>query len=273
MTTDSYPAPNEAARSPAASLPVRTSSPVALIAQVRSEVFKLRTVRSPMAIAAAAVALECLFKVVSVALLDPATARETDVVSALKPSISYPVLAAVLGVLVSSAEWRYRTAGPTHTVQPRRGMVLAAKVLVAAAAGLLTGLLATSLGGAAALLLAGDPDLPAPDTGQMIAIAVGSVATAALLAGAGAATGALMRHQIGALGATTAVLFILAPLALLLDPAVYAWTPSGAVGAMAGQQAPTPALPSPSAGTGLLLGYTTTLLATAHAVLRRRDLT
>lgn len=273
MTSDAVPEKHAVARTAAASRPVRASTRVALVAQVRSEVLKVRTVRSPLAIAGAALVLECVFKVVSVALLDPATAWQADVVAALKPSISYPMLTAVLGVLVSSAEWRYRTTGPTHTVQPRRAVVLAAKVLVAGAAGLLTGLLATSVAGGAALLLAGGEDLPAPDGGQLVAITIGSVAAATVLAGAGAAAGALVRNQVGALGVTAAVLFVLPPLALLLDPAAYAWTPSGAVDAMAGQQAPAPDLLSPAAGAGLLVGYAAALLAAALSALRRRDLT
>ena len=259
------------ATSPATASTAGTSTRSLLVAQLRSEASKARTVRSGAAVAAAAVGFEILFKVVSVLLLDDGTARTADVDYALKPSISFPVLLASLGVLLAAAEWRYGLAGPTFSVQPRRDVVLAAKLVLAAVAGSGVGAAATGAAGGIALVLVHARRLPSPDVPQIGAIGLGSVLAAGLLALAGVAAGTLIRNQVGALGAVTGVLLVLAPLAVLISPRIYAWTPSGAVDALSAQQAPNPDLLSQPAGAVLLVAYTLALAAAARRSLRVRD--
>ncbi len=242
----------------------------AWVAMVRAEALKVRTVRASLAVALALVLLEVLFKTISVVLLQEG-AGPVEVLGALRPSISFPVVCAVLGVLPAAAEWRHGTAAPTYSVQPRRTVVLGAKTVVAAVVGATGGLLATATALTAALVVAAQRGLATPAPSQVAATALGSVGAALLLAALGVAVGTLLRDQTGALAVVTAVLFVLAPLALLLDPSVYAWTPSGAVDASAAIRPANPDLLAQPGGFGLLSAYTASCLMAAAWWLGRRD--
>jgi hypothetical protein len=97
------------------------------------------------------------------------------------------------------------------------------------------------------------------------------VAAASLLAVLGVAAGTLVRNQVGAPGRRHRGAVHPAPLAVLLDPGVYAWTPSGAADALAAQQPPNPDLLSQPAGALLLLAYAAVSMVSGAAAVRRRD--
>lgn len=116
------------------------------------------------------------------------------------------VFPVVLGVLAMTAEYRYQTLTPTFLAEPRRPVVLAAKLLVGLAVGLLFGILAMAAGlaaGAPSILLTGhDTLLGDPQvwraTGQ-------SCLAMALWTGIGVGLGALLRNQIA--GVVTIIAF------------------------------------------------------------------
>lgn len=108
-------------------------------------------------------------------------------------------------------------AGPTHAVQPRRELVLAAKTILGAAG--LSGPDRYWDRRRAALVAATGRDPPSLGADPLTGIAVGSMAAASVLA---VAAGTLSRNQVGALAAATGVLFVLPPLAVLLSPRLYA---------------------------------------------------
>jgi len=98
------------------------------------------------------------------------------------------LVAALLGVVISSGEFRLKTATDTYLDQPDRGRVLAAKAVAAAAAGAVSGIAAA-----------------ATATGITLGFAAaGTVIGSALLAAAGAGAGSLIRHQTGAIIAVVA---------------------------------------------------------------------
>jgi hypothetical protein len=115
------------------------------------------------------------------------------------------LIAALLGVVSASGEFRLKTATDTYLDQPGRGRVLAAKAMVAAAAGAVLGIAAAATAAGIALGFAAARGYPLALSGPAIAgYGGGAVIGSALLAAAGAGAGSLIRHQVGAIIAVVA---------------------------------------------------------------------
>jgi ABC-type transport system involved in multi-copper enzyme maturation permease subunit len=107
------------------------------------------------------------------------------------------LLAAVLGVITSSGEFRHSTATATYLLTPRRDRVLSAKAIAGAGAGAVYGLagwlIATAVG-LGFVLAHGDA---VPLSAVAIArYAAGHVVAGALLAAIGVGLGSLIRSQL-----------------------------------------------------------------------------
>ncbi|HZX01707.1 ABC transporter permease [Kribbella sp.] len=194
---------------------------------------------------------------------------------------------AVIGAIGIAGEYRHRTIATTFLAAPRRGRVLAAKLLVYAGLGLGYGVIA-ALTSALALLgavLARGVDLtiaPADLAGLLIRLAVAATVYTVL----GAAIGALARNQLVAVGIIIGYFYFLEYVLLIIPGinTVYPYLPGGATaaltdftfiaGAIAEQTASAgPTLLPAAGGAAVLLTYAA-LAATAAAVLSlRRDIT
>ena len=110
------------------------------------------------------------------------------------------LFAGLVGAMAITAEIRYGTIRPTFLVTPRRGPVIAAKLVISALAGILFGLVAEGLMAGAttvALWARGiDNQLASGDYLQLLA---GGTGAAALWAMIGLGVGALVRNQAGAI--------------------------------------------------------------------------
>lgn len=110
------------------------------------------------------------------------------------------LLAMVLGVIVGAADFRHRTATATYLATPSRSVVIAAKAVVAAAAGLLYGVVAqvATVAVAAPVVLArgGELRLGEPEVLRSLVLGVAGVALWGVL---GAALGVLLRNQVAAI--------------------------------------------------------------------------
>lgn len=137
----------------------------------------------------------------------PGTPPTAPLPTATLPPLVYSVATAVgyvipliLGTLSSTGEVRYQTLTPTFLAQPRRGLVLSAKLLVNAVAGALFGVIALvgSVGAGAAVLGAFgvEPLLGEPDTWLLFARIVLAMALWAVL---GVGLGSLIPNQIAAI--------------------------------------------------------------------------
>jgi ABC-2 type transport system permease protein len=180
-----------------------------MIRLVRIELLKLRTVRLPAGLLVTAAGLTALFACVEASqagrsggsvgsLATAAGLRSVTTVTGWAM-----LLAAILGVIVSSGEFRHATASLTYLASPARGRVLAAKAAAAACAGALFGLVAAVIATGAGLAFAaarGDHGAHgagfALGAGTMAAHAAGAVLGAALLAALGAGLGSLVRSQL-----------------------------------------------------------------------------
>lgn len=170
---------------------------------VRAELLKLRTIRLPSGLLVTAAALTALLAYLEAAhagrpgssVGSLATASGLSAVTTLT-SWSM-LLAAVLGVTVSSGEFRHATATLTYLATPGRTRVLAAKSIAAASAGALFGLAAAVIATTAGLALASARgDRVALGAGTLAWHAAGAVLGAALLAALGTGLGSLVRSQI-----------------------------------------------------------------------------
>jgi len=167
---------------------------------VRVELLKLRTMRVTYGLLAAAAAVTALFSSLQASgagrSVPPVStaAGLSDVTTATGVAM---ILAAVLGVIVTSGEFRHTNITLTYLATPDRRRVLGAKAIATAFAGacygLAAGIVATAVG-LAFVAAHGDPVTvgAATLTGHI----AGAGAGAALLAALGVGVGSLIRAQL-----------------------------------------------------------------------------
>lgn len=239
--------------------------------QVRSEWVKLLTVRSTWVVLGLVTAVEVVLRVVGV-LVAPPDAGVAESLGALRPSIVFATSLALLPALVATTEWRHGTAVTTYALQPVRGRVLAAKLLVAGGAGAAVGLGLGLLASAAGLVALAARSMPVPPTADLALLVASGLVTGPAVGVVAAALGHLLRDQAATVTALVVVLFVLPLPVALLSPAAYAWSPSGLVDGAAGLATTDPLLLGPYAATACLVVLASTLALLADADLRRRDL-
>jgi ABC-type transport system involved in multi-copper enzyme maturation permease subunit len=206
---------------------------------IRVELLKLATVRASYLLLAAATALTALF-----ASLEASRAG-TKNLAPLSTSAGFTavitggawelLLATVLGVLISSGEFRHATASLTYLAQPRRGRVLTAKLAAGACAGAVFGLAGYLVTGAAALgfLAARGGQLPV-GAGTLARYGIGYLVATALLAAAGVAVGALIRAQVAAVVVVLAWMMVAESVLGGLYPDVRPYLPYSAAATLTG---------------------------------------
>ncbi len=174
-----------------------------MIRLIRVELLKLRTTRLTFGLFATAAGLTSAFSLLEASRAGTKSVPPLSTAAGLNDIITGGVwsllLAAVLGVTVTSGEFRHATATATYLVTPRRDRVLAAKGAAAAVAGGVFGLagwlIATGVG--VGFVVAHRYRMPIGDA-TIARYAVGHVLAGALLAAVGAGLGALVRSQLAA---------------------------------------------------------------------------
>ena len=170
---------------------------------VRIELLKLRTTRLTYGLLAVAAALTALDATLRAARAGDgklaALSTATGLTSVLTVTGFAVVIACVLGVTVSSGEFRHQTATLTYLEFPRRSRVLVAKLIAAALVGLVFGAAGSAVATGIGLAFAAAHGYPIALAGTTIAgYTAGAVLGAALLAAVGVALGTLVRAQLGA---------------------------------------------------------------------------
>jgi hypothetical protein len=173
-----------------------------MIAQLRSELLKLRTTQTfavLLVVAAALTLLGVLVEGVSPDVRELATEdTQRTVLSAAGSACVF--LATLAGLLSVTSEFRYGTIRATLLVEPRRRVVLTAKVATGLLAGTLVGLVCLTVAWGAGLTVLAVRDVGVVLTeGHVVTLIVGPVAGAALGGIVGVAVGALIRNQVGAI--------------------------------------------------------------------------
>ena len=211
--------------------------------------------------------------------LDDATQRLVLYTLVMPLAYVFPVL---VGTLSITAEYRYKTLTPTFLAEPRRGLVMAAKLLIATVLGLLFGLVGTAAGAGAVAgvrMASGDP---AGLDGEILQALAQVVLGMGLWAAVGVGVGALVRNQVAAVVVIIAFSQLVEP---IVRVALSAWEatrsvsqylPGAAGDAIAGASLYT--LGSPVEllewwqGALVLLGYAVVLLAVGTRLTVRRDI-
>ena len=169
---------------------------------IRVELLKLRTTRLTYGLLATAAALTALFAVIEAARagrgngIGPlSTASGLNAV--ITAGVWALVLATVMGVTVSSGEFRHSTATLTYLATPHRGRVLIAKAVAGASAGAVFGLVGYAIALGVGLIFAtARGDYVAIGDATLARYAIGHIVGTALLAAIGVGVGSLVRSQL-----------------------------------------------------------------------------
>jgi len=238
------------------------------------EVLKLRTVRLPWVLLAAAVAVAAAGASGRMAegpdLADPETA-----IGAIGHAGLVSLFALVLGVAAVAGEHRHRTIADTYLSTPRRGRVVLAKLVVTTVAGAGIGVVAAVVAVATtAAWYAGQGGSLDLGSSPVLRTAAGAVAWCAAFAAIGVGVGALVRNLAGAVTAALAWLALVEGVAAeLVGDDVARWLPFRAGTALGN-------LPSATGGAGelgqgpaalALAAYAVVLAAVAVSTTVRRD--
>jgi ABC-type transport system involved in multi-copper enzyme maturation permease subunit len=248
---------------------------------VRTELLKARTVRSTGVLLVGTVVL--------VALTVVGTALSAGDAGSGEPSLATPdglrnVAAAagiatpfplILGILMMAGEWQHHTISRALLLTPRRGRLVAAKLIAAGLLGSGFGLAAaaaTLLTAATVLGAEGRPLSALLDRGVAQTL-VSAVLALELYATLGVALGALLRSQVAAVALALAWLFVLEGVFNSAAPQVGKFLPGRAATAMlgAGGYFDTTELLPAAVGALLFAGYGVVLAVLAGVTAVRRD--
>jgi ABC-2 type transport system permease protein len=220
-----------------------------VIRAVRAELFKLRTSPGPWVALGAVLLFTALGIVVTflvarhgrghVQFVVPRSVFRLRRLLGAGFAVGGIWMAAIVGVLSVTGEYRHRTMTSSLLVEPRRWRLLSAKAVAA--------LLWSVVLAVASLLLVGAMGIPLLKTQggsvsdllhQAGAVLPGFFGAFALLALFGSGLGTLVKNQIAAVVAILAITFIVEPIFDGLLPEVGRWLPFAASAAVAGGLAP-----------------------------------
>lgn len=200
----------------------------------------------------------------------------------LAPSLGY-VFPALLGAFVVTGEFRHRTITPTLLVEPRRGMVLGAKLVAVIPFGLLVALAATvatvAVGGGGLAILGAPTMLGDPQVTRAI---LSSVLALTLWSLVGVGFGAVLTNQVAAIVVLLAFTQFVEPVLRLVlaqfdaTEELAKFLPGAAGEAITGssfyQTAGLAGLLTAWQGTLVLLGYAVVLVLVGRVTTFRRDI-
>lgn len=242
-----------------------------MLIDIRAELLKLRTVRSPLLLLTIAqVVITAGVSGLYVSAADPTTPENT--LRAIAHAGLVSVFSLILGILAMAGEYRHRTITDTYLGTPRRGRVVAAKLLVYAAAGALFGLVSMLWAMAVTALWltgkGGSFDLGQAGLWRTLA---GCVAWNVCFAAIGVGVGALLRNVVAAIGVALAWLALVEGIVGQLVGDLSRWLPFRAGQALENVPVPGVAmLPQWGAG-AVLAAYAMVFALLAVSTTVRRD--
>lgn len=143
----------------------------------------------------------------------------------------------VVGIILITTEFRHFTSRPTFLIEPRRGLVIVAKLVVAAFVGIIYGVVCAALAAAimAPWFAAKGVTIGWIDNGVLLSMLSDTIVIA-IFAVVGIGVGVLVRNQIAAVIGALVYLFVLEPLIDII-PVVqnaYPYLPGAAAAAITG---------------------------------------
>jgi len=260
-----------------------------MIRQIRIELLKLVTVRLSYGLLAFAAALTGIFSAISSARAGTANGvAPLNTYAGLSAVVTGGVwgliFAAVLGVTVSSGEFRHQTATLTYLATPDRTRVLAAKTVAAAAGGAVFGLVVDLVATGVGLgFVAGHHYPVSIGAVTLVRFALGHLVGGAMMGSLGAVAGSLVRSQLAGVIGVFVWSIILESLIGGLFTSIRPYLPYTAATSLAGtalgaagfgpSRGVSGGTPLPfAAATALLIGLTAVLGVIAARTTVRRDI-
>ena len=244
---------------------------------ISSELLKLRSTRTAVALIASVVGLVVLIGLIATLTAD-FEQDEVFTVDLLGIAGFAQVFALILGILAVTTEFRHGTITPTLTVAPDRVRLVMAKLAAHALAGLVLGVLAVGLTTAIVLIGLSARDIDSGLTsGESTKVVVGLILAKTLWAALGVGLGALVRNQVGAIVGALGWTLLVENL-LTIIPTVGDWVQkygvNGVTNALSNiESATTGDVLSQAAGGALLVAYTAAFVIAGTLAMRRRDIT
>lgn len=216
-----------------------------MIRSIRAELFKLRTSPGPWVVLGAVL----LFTALGIVVTFLIAVGSHNHVEFLAPHTTYRLrrligagfvvggvwMAALVGVLCVTGEYRHKLMTQSLLVEPRRWKLLTAKSVATVLWGLFYGVVSLLFVGAMGIpLLKSQGGSVAALFNQAGAVLPGLFAAYALLALFGAGLGTLIKNQIAAVVTILAITFIVEPVFDGVLPSVGKWLPFAASASVAG---------------------------------------
>jgi ABC-2 type transport system permease protein len=247
-----------------------------MIAQLRSELRKMRTTRTNLGLLLGLVAL-VLFGVIMGSVGSEAELSVSENQRELIGNGAFAAtFAALIGVMAITSEFRHGTIRATFVFTPDRTRVVAAKTLASAIAGVCFGVLGSGLALAVgvAMIRARGYDVLL-DAGDVRRLLLGTVVTSALWAALGVGLGALVRNQVFAIVGLFVWVFVVEILVFQYLPGVGRFAPGAAGTALTGHTAGDSSAHLLSAPVGglVLAAYAAAFVVVGAVVTGRRDVT
>lgn len=203
---------------------------------LRAEIRKVRYQRSTYGIIAAAVALSLIggISIIASAQLPRrqmfmSLTDESVMQLVMASTAASYIFALVLGIVVSTTEFRHSTAVATYLAQPDRRIVMAAKMVVAAVMGAIVQFMSTGLGMTAAYLYVQRYPHFALPFDAYLRIMAGSVLVGVVLGVVGVAVGSLIRSQMVAVALSILWLQLIEGLLVVFADWIGRWSMRGAI--------------------------------------------
>ena len=105
----------------------------------------------------------------------------------------------LIGALAAAGEFHHRSIVSTYLITPKRGRILAAKLIAHATLGAVVAALGVAISFPIVLLMARGEHLTVASNGHLVAVAFAMIAVGALSAVCGVAAGSILRHQTAAI--------------------------------------------------------------------------
>lgn len=237
-----------------------------------AEILRLRTIRTPwvlLAVAQLVIVVGAIGPFHTGDRTDPAIARAGAAHLGLAALFTL-----VLGIMAVAGEHRHRTITDTYLTQPRRGRVLADKLIVHTGAGVLFGAVGAVTAIAATAVAAAAADVTVDWSDPLLWRTVaGGAAWNIAFAALGVGIGALVPNVTAAVtGALAWLALVEGVVATLVGSTVSQWLPFAAGSALGNLPTGADGLPQWGAA-ALLAGYVALAGAAAAIVTNRRDIT
>ena len=254
-------------------------------AALRAEARKLRYQRSTWGILLAATVIAAISTVSIIASTQmPQSRMPLELTSAatirlvMASATGGYIFALIMGIVISTTEFRHSTAVATYLAQPHRATVMIAKMVAATCMGVIVQLVSTVVGWGAGLAYLTRYEHASLSSSAYVEILAGSLLVGGVLAIMGVAVGSLIRSQMIAVVAALLWLELVEALIVVFADWMARWSITGAINSVLSIAVETPEFSltaddvfTPWQSVGLLLLYAAVLALVALRTSMRRD--